>query len=125
MQNKTIRSGEARGPGIFFILPCTDEIRIVDLRTVTCMVEPQEVLTRDSVTVQVDAVVYHRVYNPLNAVIRVANYVKSTQLMAASTLRNVLGTKDLQELLLERENVAHIMQKILDDATHAVSYTIF
>lgn len=68
-----IRSGEARGPGLFFILPCIDEIRILDLRTVTCSVSPQEILTRDSVTVSVDAVVYHRVSNPLNATIKVLN----------------------------------------------------
>lgn len=116
-----IRSGEARGPGIFFILPCIDEIRIVDLRTVTCMVDPQEILTKDSVTVQVDAVVYHRVDNPLNAIIKVSNYIKSTQLLAASTLRNVLGTKELSELLSDRESVARIMQDILDEATHVVS----
>lgn len=67
------RKGEARGPGLFFILPCIDEIWIVDLRTVTCTVEPQEILTSDSVTVSVDAVVYHRVSNPLNAIIKVGD----------------------------------------------------
>lgn len=65
------RSGEARGPGIFFLLPCIDEIKIVDIRTVTCMVDPQEILTKDSVTVQVDAVVYHRVFGPMSAVTNV------------------------------------------------------
>ncbi|XP_055307214.1 stomatin-like [Sitodiplosis mosellana] len=113
-----LRSGEARGPGIFFILPCIDEIRIIDLRTVTCMVDPQEILTKDSVTVSVDAVVYHRVENPMFAVIRVSNYLKSTQLLAASTLRNVLGTKELSELLSDRESVAKVMQDILDEATN-------
>lgn len=66
-----IRAGEVRGPGVFFILPCIDDIRIVDLRTVTCVINPQEILTKDSVTVSVDAVVYHRVSNPLRAVIKV------------------------------------------------------
>lgn len=66
----------ARGPGVFFILPCVDDIRIVDLRTVTCVVQPQEILTKDSVTVSVDAVVYHRVSNPMRAVIKV--YKNST-----------------------------------------------
>lgn len=85
-------------------------------------IPPQEILTRDSVTVQVDAVVYHRIINPMNAITKVANYVKSTDLLAASTLRNVLGTKELSELLADRENIAHIMEKILDDATHDVSW---
>lgn len=66
-----IRAGRARGPGVFFILPCIDDIRIVDLRTITCVINPQEILTKDSVTVSVDAVVYHRVSNPLRAVIKV------------------------------------------------------
>lgn len=68
-----IRTGRARGPGVFFILPCIDDIRIVDLRTITCVVNPQEILTKDSVTVSVDAVVYHRVSNPLRAVIKASN----------------------------------------------------
>lgn len=65
------RTGKARGPGVFFVLPCIDDIRKVDLRTVTCVVHPQEILTKDSVTVTVDAVVYHRVSNPLLAIIKV------------------------------------------------------
>lgn len=85
------------------------------------MVAPQEILTKDAVTVTVDAVVYHRVDNPMNAIIKISNYLKSTQLLAASTLRNVLGTKDLSELLSDRESVAHIMQDILDEATHVVT----
>lgn len=66
-----IRSGRARGPGIFFVLPCIDEIRKIDLRTNVCVVDPQEILTRDSVTVLVDAVVYYRVSDPLLAAIKV------------------------------------------------------
>lgn len=65
------RTGRSVGPGVFFLLPCIDDIRIVDLRTITCVVNPQEILTKDSVTVSVDAVVYHRVSNPLRAVIKV------------------------------------------------------
>lgn len=60
-----------RGPGIFFLLPCIDEMKIVDIRTVTCIVDPQELLTKDSVTVKVDAVVYHRVFEPMSAVTKV------------------------------------------------------
>lgn len=68
-----IRDKKASGPGIFFLLPCIDEIRVVDLRTVTCVIKPQEILTKDSVTVTVDAVVYHRVSDPMRAVIKVSN----------------------------------------------------
>lgn len=68
-----IRDERASGPGIFFLLPCIDEIRVVDLRTVTCVIKPQEILTKDSVTVTVDAVVYHRVADPMRAVIKVSN----------------------------------------------------
>lgn len=65
------RMGKARGPGLIFILPCVDVIRVVDLRTTTCVVPPQDILTKDSVTVSVDAVVFHRVHDPLNAVVKV------------------------------------------------------
>lgn len=66
-----IRTGQASGPGVFFALPCIDDIQVVDLRTVTCVVDPQEILTKDSVTVTVDAVVYHRVSNPMLAITKV------------------------------------------------------
>nr|XP_034824546.1 band 7 protein AGAP004871-like isoform X5 [Maniola hyperantus] len=75
-----LRSGGVRGPGLFFVLPCVDTYRKVDLRTVSFDVPPQEVLTRDSVTVAVDAVVYYRIKEPLNAVIRVADYSKDVRL---------------------------------------------
>lgn len=67
-----IRKRRARGPGVFFVLPCIDEIQVTDLRTITCVVDPQEILTKDSVTVKVDAVVYHRVSNPMLAVTKVS-----------------------------------------------------
>ncbi|XP_026473428.1 band 7 protein AGAP004871-like isoform X2 [Ctenocephalides felis] len=112
-----LRSGEARGPGIFFVLPCIDEYCKVDLRTVSFDVPPQEVLSKDSVTVSVDAVVYYRINEPLNAVVKVANYSHSTRLLAATTLRNVLGTRNLSELLSEREAISNAMQAALDEAT--------
>lgn len=80
-------------------------------------VPPQEVLTKDSVTVSVDAVVYYRINDPLKAVVQVANYSHSTRLLAATTLRNVLGTRNLSELLTEREAISHTMQLSLDEAT--------
>uniref|UniRef100_A0A1B6J1H7 Band 7 domain-containing protein n=1 Tax=Homalodisca liturata TaxID=320908 RepID=A0A1B6J1H7_9HEMI len=112
-----LRQGGARGPGIFFILPCIDTYCKVDLRTVSFDVPPQEVLTKDSVTVTVDAVVYYRVDKPLSAVNNVNNYSHSTRLLAATTLRNVLGTRNLSEILSERETISHTMQSSLDEAT--------
>ncbi|KAI1298120.1 Mechanosensory protein 2 [Halotydeus destructor] len=109
--------GGARGPGIFFIIPCIDTYRQVDLRTVTFDVPPQEILSRDSVTVTVDAVVYYRISNAAIAVSNVEDYNRSTRLLAATTLRNVLGTKNLAEILSERELISHSMQSTLDEAT--------
>lgn len=111
-----IRPG-AKGPGVFFVLPCIDNYNKVDLRTVSFNVPPQEVLSKDSVTVTVDAVVYYRISDPLKAVIEVEDYSSSTQLLAATTLRNVLGTCNLSELLTKREDIAHAMQQTLDHAT--------
>ncbi|CAF3535215.1 unnamed protein product [Rotaria socialis] len=112
-----IGSDGAKGPGLFFILPCVDSIVKIDLRTVTFDVPPQEILTRDSVTVSVDAVVYFRIYNPTISVINVENSPIATQLLAATTLRNILGTKTLQEILSDRENISHTMQAHLDEGT--------
>lgn len=77
------------GPGLFFILPCVDTYSKVDLRTVTFDVPPQEILTRDSVTVAVDAVVYFRIFNAVISITNVEDAAKSTKLLAATTLRNV------------------------------------
>ncbi|KAM8720028.1 hypothetical protein ACLKA7_006136 [Drosophila subpalustris] len=110
-------SGGARGPGMFFILPCIDQYRKVDLRTVTFNVPQQEMLTKDSVTVTVDAVVYYRISDPLYAIVRVEDYSNSTRLLAATTLRNIVGTRNLTEILTERETLAHNMQFTLDEAT--------
>ncbi|GLH08661.1 Mechanosensory protein 2 [Gryllus bimaculatus] len=176
-----LRRGGARGPGIFFILPCIDTYCKVDLRTVSFDVPPQEVLSRDSVTVSVDAAVFYRVKSPSQATNNVQdyritvddanpsllckvlskswvlgadsgfgdcdcgcrgllqsaepsesnnlceqlqislekshNFSHSTRLLAATTLRNVLGTRNLSEILSEREAIAHTMQSSLDEAT--------
>ena len=104
---------EPKGPGLFFILPCTDNIVVVDLRTVTFDVPPQEILTKDSVTVNVDAVVYFRIFAPIASVINVENAQLSTRLLAATTLRNILGTKTLQEILQDRDHIAHQLQELL------------
>ena len=91
--------------------------RCVDLRTVSYEVPPQEMLSRDSVTVSVDAVCFYKISNPLAAVCNVGNYTHSTNLLVATSLRNVLGTKTLAEILSERETICHVMEHILDEAT--------
>jgi len=112
-------SGGAKGPGIFFILPCIETYTKVDLRTGVFDIPPQEVLTRDSVTVSVDAVVYYRVSNATVSVANVENAHHSTRLLAQTTLRNILGTKDLHEILGDRETISGSMQAALDDATES------
>ncbi|XP_071948118.1 band 7 protein AGAP004871-like isoform X2 [Antedon mediterranea] len=109
--------GGAKGPGIFFILPCIEDYTKVDLRTVSFDVPPQEILTRDSVTVSVDAVVYYRVQNATISIANVENANGSTRLLAQTTLRNVLGTKNLAEILSDRDNISTFMQSSLDEAT--------
>ncbi|XP_055736831.1 stomatin (EPB72)-like 3a [Salvelinus fontinalis] len=112
-----IADKKPKGPGIFFVLPCTDTFVKVDLRTVSFDIPPQEILTKDSVTVSVDGVVYFRVYCPISAVANVSNAHSSTRLLAQTTLRNVLGTKNLADLLSDREGISHSMQESLDEAT--------
>ncbi|XP_023346301.1 band 7 protein AGAP004871 [Eurytemora carolleeae] len=112
-------SGGSRGPGIFFVLPCIESYQKVDLRTITLGVPPQEVLTKDSVTVSVDAVVYYRVSNATVSVANVENAHHSTRLLAQTTLRNILGTKNLHEILSDRESISGSMQTVLDEATTA------
>eukprot|EP00095_Tigriopus_kingsejongensis_P009978 maker-scaffold17_size721972-snap-gene-5.14 protein:Tk09978 transcript:maker-scaffold17_size721972-snap-gene-5.14-mRNA-1 annotation:"mec2-like protein" len=109
--------GGSRGPGIFFILPCIESYQKVDLRTITLGVPPQEVLSKDSVTVSVDAVVYYRVSNATVSVANVENAHHSTRLLAQTTLRNILGTKSLHEILSDRESISASMQCALDEAT--------
>eukprot|EP00091_Calanus_sinicus_P019833 TRINITY_DN5140_c0_g2_i2.p1 TRINITY_DN5140_c0_g2~~TRINITY_DN5140_c0_g2_i2.p1 ORF type:complete len:328 (+),score=129.80 TRINITY_DN5140_c0_g2_i2:87-986(+) len=112
-----VKKGGAVGPGLFFIIPCIDQCNIVDLRTVSFDVPPQEILTKDSVTVSVDAVVYYNIRAPMAAVCNVENYSKSTKLLSATTLRNILGTKTLSELLADRENIASDLKAMIDTAT--------
>uniref|UniRef100_A0A6Q2YUD6 Band 7 domain-containing protein n=1 Tax=Esox lucius TaxID=8010 RepID=A0A6Q2YUD6_ESOLU len=112
-----ITDRKAKGPGIFFVLPCTDSFVKVDLRTVSFDIPPQEILTKDSVTVCVDGVVYFRVSDPISSVANVSNSNYSTRLLAQTTLRNVLGTKNLAELLSDREGISHSMQASLAEAT--------
>ena len=112
-----IKKGGAVGPGLFFILPCMDQIVTVDMRTISIDIPPQEILTRDSVTVAVDAVVYYKIVNPLAAVCNVSNYTYSTRLLSSTTLRTILGTKTMAEILTDRENIAAEISAPLDEAT--------
>jgi len=112
-----VKKGGAVGPGLFFIIPCMDTIQVVDLRTISFDVPPQEILTKDSVTVAVDAVVYYKIQNPMYAVCNITNASQSTRLLASTTLRNALGTKTLQEILSDREEVAKQILDHLDTAT--------
>ena len=105
------------GPGLFFIIPCMDNIVVTDLRTVTFDVPPQEILTKDSVTVAVDAVVYYKIRDPMAAVCNVQDAAKSTRLLASTTLRNILGTKSLSEILSDRESIGEGLLAQLDAAT--------
>ncbi|HEX2171287.1 MAG TPA: slipin family protein [Dehalococcoidia bacterium] len=106
-----------KGPGIFFLIPVLDRMVKVDLRTITMDVPSQEVITRDNVTVRVNAVIYFRVVDPQNAVIRVADYILATSQIAQTTLRSVLGESELDELLAEREAINLRLQQIIDEQT--------
>lgn len=112
-----LMQGGARGPGMIFILPCIDTYRKIDLRVVSYAVPPQEILSKDSVTVSVDAVVYFRTSDPIAAVNNVDDAIYSTKLLAQTTLRNALGMKTLTEMLTEREAIAQLTETILDEGT--------
>ncbi|XP_051870457.1 stomatin [Pristis pectinata] len=112
-----ILRGGAKGPGIFWFLPCTDTFHLVDLRTVSFSVPPQEVLSKDSVAVMVDAIVYYRIFDPVRSVVRVNNVANVTHLLAQTTLRNILGTKNLSDIVSEREHMAQQMEDLLFEAS--------
>ncbi len=107
----------AKGPGLFFILPIIDRMLKVDLRVVTLDVPSQEAITRDNVTVKVNAVVFFRVVDPSDAIVQVEDYKRATWNIAQTTLRNVLGQSELDELLSNREQINHKLQQIIDETT--------
>ncbi|CEF69434.1 Band 7 protein family and Stomatin family-containing protein [Strongyloides ratti] len=109
--------GGPKGPGLFIVIPCIDSYKKVDLRVVSFDVPPQEILTKDSVTVAVDAVVYSRISNSTISVTNVEDATRSTKLLAQTTLRNILGTKTLAEILSDRDTISLQMQNMLDEAT--------
>jgi len=107
----------ARGPGFFLIIPFFDRMVKVDLRTVTMDVPPQDVISKDNVTVKVNAVVYFRVVDPEASVVKVLDHIRATSLISQTTLRNVLGQSELDELLSQRETLNQKLQKIIDEQT--------
>jgi regulator of protease activity HflC (stomatin/prohibitin superfamily) len=108
----------ARGPGFLLVLPLGfDKTMLVDQRVITMDVPPQDVITRDNVTVRVNAVVYFRVVNPVDSVVKVENFRWATSQIAQTTLRNVLGQSELDELLAQRERLNQALQKIIDEHT--------
>jgi len=106
-----------RGPGLIVLIPFIERMQKIGLRTITMDVPAQEAITRDNVTVKVDAVIYFRVVDPANAVLKVQDYVRATSLLSQTTLRNVVGQSELDELLTRRENVNAKLQKIIDEGT--------
>jgi regulator of protease activity HflC (stomatin/prohibitin superfamily) len=104
----------ARGPGIVYVIPLVERMERVDLRTVTMDVPPQDVITKDNVSVKVNAVLYFRVVDPRRAIVEVVNYLFATSQLAQTTLRSVCGQRELDELLAARDEINQHIQEILD-----------
>jgi len=107
----------AKGPGLILLIPVVDKMVRMDLRVVTIDVSKQEIMTRDNVPATVDAVVYFRVINPTDAVVKVENFWKATSLIAQTTLRSVLGQASLDDLLSQRDVINQKLQEIIDRQT--------
>jgi regulator of protease activity HflC (stomatin/prohibitin superfamily) len=111
------RFSGVKGPGIFVIIPVIDRVKLLDLRVFTIDVAKQVVITKDNVSVEVDAVIYYRVVDPSRAIIQVENYKLATSLLAQTTLRDVLGQIELDDLLSKRDELNKKLQEILDKHT--------
>ena len=111
------RLKSVRPPGLNLIVPLFDRMYLIDTRTVTLTVEPQEVITRDNVTIKVDAVVYFAVVDPAKALLQVVDYMKATTQIALTTLRSVLGQSELDELLSRRDKINSTLRQIIDEHT--------
>ncbi len=109
----------ASGPGIVFLIPFVQQMRKVDMRTLVHDVPTQDVISRDNVSVKVNAVIYYRVVDAVRAVVQVENYMAATSQLAQTTLRSVLGKHDLDEMLQERDKLNKDIQEILDKQTEA------
>src|SRR5712692_3874620 len=108
---------EPKGPGLFLLIPVVDRMVKVDLRTITLIIPPQEVITKDNVPARVNAVAYFRVVDPKAAIVQIENFMNAASQIAQTTLRSVLGQHVLDELLSEREKINAILQGIIDEAT--------
>jgi len=106
-----------RGPGLFFVIPIFEKMVRIDLRTMVLDVPTQEVITRDNVPVRVDAVIYMRVLDPEKSVVQVTNFIAATSLYAQTSLRNVIGTAFLDQILTERDELNKQLQTTVDEAT--------
>jgi len=106
-----------RGPGIIYVIPGIERMIRIDMRTITMDIPPQDVITRDNVSVKVNAVLYFRVLDPSKAVVEVENYLYATSQLSQTTLRSVCGQAELDELLAERERINQQIQEILDEQT--------
>lgn len=111
------RYSGVKGPGLRFIIPVVDKLMKISLRTVAMDVAPQDVITKDNVSVKVNAVIYFRVINPEKSIIEVENYLYATSQLAQTSLRSVLGQSELDELLAHRESINRHLQEILDRQT--------
>ncbi len=107
----------SKGPGIIFLIPLIDKMKRVTLRLITMDIPPQDVITRDNVSIKVNAVVYYRIMDPNNAVVEVEDYAYATSQLAQTSLRSVCGQAELDELLAEREKISVRLQEILDKDT--------
>jgi regulator of protease activity HflC (stomatin/prohibitin superfamily) len=108
---------DVKGPGLIFLIPVIDKMIRVSLRTITMDVPPQDVITRDNVSVKVNAVVYFRVMDPNKAIVEVENYMYATSQLAQTTLRSILGQEELDDMLGEREKINNRIQEVLDKNT--------
>ena len=106
-----------RGPGLIYVIPIVEKMRRVDLRTITMDIPPQDVITKDNVTLKVNAVLYFRIMDPNRAVVEVENFLFATSQLAQTTLRSICGQGELDDLLAEREKINAQMQEILDTQT--------
>lgn len=109
--------GPPKGPGLILLIPLVDRLQRVSLRTLTMDIPPQDIITRDNVTVRVNAVTYFRVVDPQRAVLEIENYIFATSQIAQTTLRSIIGQADLDELLINREEINRRLQQIIDGLT--------
>jgi len=107
----------ARGPGLFFVIPLVEQMTRVNMQVVTEDIEPQDIITRDNVTVQVNAVSYYRVVEPVKAIVDVQDYRFATSQIAQTTLRSIIGQADLDELLINRDEINSRLQSVIDEET--------